>query len=82
MLLKVGSLNILNLQTVLTELARVRLHGFSEREVAAALEEQMADAACSYCERDQVYGEVCNSNMIAISIVNMIVLRGESAGPA
>ena len=45
-------------QVLLTELARVRCHGFSEHELAAARNQQMAEVASSYRERDQVYGAV------------------------
>lgn len=48
----------LSLQTLLTELARVRCHGFSEAEVAAARSQEMAEAESQYCERDQVYSTV------------------------
>jgi hypothetical protein len=42
---------------VLTELARVRLHGFSERELAAAVSLEMADVESLYVERDQIYAQ-------------------------
>lgn len=43
-------------QAVLTELARVRLHGLSKREVAISRAKLMADAEAVYIERDQVGG--------------------------
>ncbi len=42
---------------MLTELARVRLHGFSERELAAAVSLEMADVESLYVERDQIYAQ-------------------------
>lgn len=44
-------------QAVLTELARVRLHGFSERELAAAVSLEMSDVESLYVERDQIYAQ-------------------------
>lgn len=40
------------------ELARVRCHGFSEHEVAAARAEEMAEAESLYREREQQYSTV------------------------
>jgi len=42
-------------QTLLTEMARIRAHGFSEREVAIARAKLMADIESSYLEREQSY---------------------------
>ena len=45
-------------QTILLELARVRVHGFSANEVTAACRHLMAEFETTYIERDQVYAEV------------------------
>eukprot|EP00899_Mesostigma_viride_P018829 jgi/Mesvir1/26948/Mv20668-RA.1 len=45
------------LEAMLTEVARVRLHGFTEREVAIAKARTMADLESSYLERDQFQSE-------------------------
>lgn len=37
------------------EVARIRQHGFSEREVKIAAAKLMADIESAYLERDQVY---------------------------
>ena len=42
---------------MLTELARVRLHGFSKRELAAAVSLEMADVESLYVARDQIYAQ-------------------------
>ena len=42
-------------QALLTEVARIRQHGFSEREVKIAAAKLMADIESAYLERDQVY---------------------------
>ncbi|MEW5319769.1 MAG: hypothetical protein WDW38_010898 [Sanguina aurantia] len=43
------------LESLLTEVARVRLHGFSVREIDRAKSELMADVENNYLERDQGY---------------------------
>ena len=43
------------MQTLLTEVARVRAHGFSAREVEIACTKLSADIESSYMERDQAY---------------------------
>ena len=35
----------------------MRLHGFSERELAAAVSLEMADVESLYVERDQIYAQ-------------------------
>ena len=45
-------------QTVLVELARARLHGFSQREVDVACSDIMSEFETQYIERDQVTSEV------------------------
>ena len=42
------------LQAVLLELARARVHGFSQAEVDAACRRLMSDFETTYLERDQV----------------------------
>lgn len=44
-------------QAVLIELARVRLHGFTEREMRAARGVQMAETESLFTERDQEYSD-------------------------
>lgn len=46
------------LQAILLELASVRIHGLSDREIRAAIDFNMSDAESLYIERDQVYAEV------------------------
>lgn len=48
-------------QALLTELARARLHGFSEREVEIALALEMSEVESLWLERDQIYAEVSES---------------------
>lgn len=43
------------LETLLTEMARIRAHGFSEREVAIARSKLMSDIEGTYLEREQSY---------------------------
>lgn len=45
-------------QTILIELARIRRHGISEQELAAARAQHMADAESAYREKDQTYSTV------------------------
>ncbi|KAK9846440.1 hypothetical protein WJX81_003803 [Elliptochloris bilobata] len=45
------------LEAVLVELARVRLHGFTEREIRAAAQVQMAENESLFTERDQEYSD-------------------------
>ncbi|BDA41495.1 probable zinc protease PqqL [Coccomyxa sp. Obi] len=45
------------LEALLSELASVRLHGFSDREIKAAIDFMMSDAESLYIERDQAYAE-------------------------
>lgn len=40
------------------EMARIRLHGFSEREVNQARASMMSDVESAYIERDQDYSQV------------------------
>ncbi|GBG85044.1 hypothetical protein CBR_g39508 [Chara braunii] len=42
------------LEAMLTELARARLHGFSEREIAQVRSQYMADVESAYAEREQI----------------------------
>ncbi|KAG0559726.1 hypothetical protein KC19_10G125800 [Ceratodon purpureus] len=42
------------LEQLLTEVARIRLHGFSEREIAVARAETMASLKTTYLQRDQI----------------------------
>jgi hypothetical protein len=55
------------MQTLLTELARIRLHGFSQREVLAAINISMADAESLYMERDQDYAQVSSHVWLALA---------------
>jgi hypothetical protein len=50
-------------QALLTELARARAHGFSARELAAAVKLEMADVESLYVERDQIYAQVPNRHV-------------------
>mmetsp|Transcript_12208 Transcript_12208/g.26250 ORF Transcript_12208/g.26250 Transcript_12208/m.26250 type:complete len:1102 (+) Transcript_12208:74-3379(+) len=43
------------LETLLTEVARVRLHGFTKREIERALREMRAEIENTFLERDQGY---------------------------
>lgn len=54
------------LQAVLIELARARLHGFSDREVEIALALEMSEAESMWVERDQIYAEA--SDHVAESV--------------
>ena len=47
-------------QALLLEMARIRLHGFSEREVNQARASMMADVESAYIERDQDYSQVAS----------------------
>nr|XP_043621332.1 zinc protease PQQL-like [Erigeron canadensis] len=47
-----GTLNAL--ESMLTEIARVRLHGFSDREISVARASMMSEIESAYLERDQV----------------------------
>ncbi|XP_028104684.1 zinc protease PQQL-like [Camellia sinensis] len=42
------------LKSILTEVARVRLHGFSEREISVARALLMSEIESAYLERDQM----------------------------
>ena len=44
-------------QAVLTELARVRLHGFLEQEVEAARAASLSEMQAVYLEREQLYSQ-------------------------
>ena len=44
-------------QAVLVELARVRLHGLTQREMLAAAQVQMAETESLYTERAQEYSD-------------------------
>lgn len=46
------------LQALLIEMARIRLHGFSEREIHQARSSMMSDVESAYIERDQDYSQV------------------------
>lgn len=46
------------MQALLLELARIRLHGFSDREVKQACASMMSDVESAYIERDQDYSQV------------------------
>lgn len=48
------------LQALLTEVARIRLHGFSEREVRQAQATMLSDVESAYIERDQDNSQVPN----------------------
>ena len=48
---------------MLTELARARLHGFSEKEVEIALALEMSEVESLWLERDQIYAEVRESGL-------------------
>ncbi|MFS7930096.1 putative processing peptidase [Helianthus anomalus] len=45
---------LIALESMLTEIARVRLHGFSEREISVARATMMSEIESAYLERDQV----------------------------
>ena len=45
-------------QALLTEVARIRLHGFSEREVRQAQATMLSDVESAYIERDQDNSQV------------------------
>ena len=44
-------------QAILVELARVRLHGLTQREMAAAAQVQMAETESLFTERNQEYSD-------------------------
>lgn len=46
------------MQAVLTELARVRLHGFSERELRQAKLNMLSEVESAFIEKDQDYSTV------------------------
>ncbi len=46
------------MQAILTEVARVRAYGFSERELKYTHDYLLADYESLYVERDQVYAQV------------------------
>ena len=48
------------LQAILTEVARVRAYGYSERELKYTHDYLLADYESLYVERDQVYAQVHN----------------------
>lgn len=62
------------LQTILTELARIRQHGFSQREVLAAINISMADTESIYMERDQDYAQVGNGRPAACAMLSLSML--------
>ena len=43
---------------MLIEMARIRLHGFSDKEVQQACTSMMSDVESAYIERDQDYSQV------------------------
>lgn len=45
-------------QAMMIEMARIRLHGFSQREVDQARASMMSDVESAYIERDQDYSQV------------------------
>ncbi|DBA85638.1 TPA: hypothetical protein ACH3X1_005214 [Trebouxia sp. C0004] len=45
------------MQALLVEMARIRLHGFSEKEVQKACTSMMSDVESAYIERDQDYSQ-------------------------
>ncbi|KAA6421450.1 MAG: chloroplast processing enzyme, partial [Trebouxia sp. A1-2] len=45
------------MQALLVEMARIRLHGFSEKEVRKACTSMMSDVESAYIERDQDYSQ-------------------------
>ena len=45
-------------QALLVEMARIRLHGFSDREMSQARASMMSDVESAYIERDQDYSQV------------------------
>lgn len=45
-------------QAILSELASVRIHGLSKREIRSAIDFNMSDAESLFIERHQVYAEV------------------------
>lgn len=46
------------MQAILSELASVRVHGLSKREIRSAIDYNISEAESLYIERDQVYAEV------------------------
>ena len=53
-------------QALLVEMARIRLHGFSEREVQKACTSMMSDVESAYIERDQDYSQVSHTLLLAL----------------
>ena len=46
------------------EMARIRLHGFSDREINQARASMMSDVESAYIERDQDYSQVGSSHVM------------------
>lgn len=53
-------------QALLVEMARIRLHGFSEKEVQKACTSMMSDVESAYIERDQDYSQVSHTLLLAL----------------
>lgn len=45
-------------------MARIRLHGFSEREISQARASMMSDVESAYIERDQDYSQVGSPDVV------------------
>ena len=58
------------LQAILTEVARVRAYGFSERELKYTHDYLLADYESLYVERDQVYAQVCEPLLISRALLD------------
>ena len=52
---------VLFVQALMIEMARIRLHGFSEREVSQARASMMSDVESAYIERDQDYSQASHT---------------------
>ena len=59
------------LQALLTEMARIRLHGFSEREIRQAQATMLSDVESAYIERDQDNSQVLHGSCF-VCIVTLI----------
>ena len=51
-------------QALMIEMARIRLHGFSDREIGQARASMMSDVESAYIERDQDYSQVGSSHVM------------------
>lgn len=49
----------------MVEMARIRLHGFSEREVNQARASMMSDVESAYIERHQDYSQVGSPTLLS-----------------